>query len=130
MNAVAKDILTPHVVCVTEDMALHTVAQLFGHEAITGAPVVNERGQVVGIISQSDLVTHDLTTPPEGRPAATVKDVMTPVVVTVEEETPIHEVALRMAQQGIHRVIVVDKAQQLRGIVTSMDVLWWVAAQG
>jgi CBS domain-containing protein len=105
--------LQPHVVCVTEDMALHTVAQLFGHEAITGAPVVDERGQVVGIISQSDLVTHDPTTPPEGRPAATVKDVMTPGVVTVEEETPIHEVALRMAQQGIHRVLVVDKAQQL-----------------
>jgi CBS domain-containing protein len=50
---------------------------------------LDERGQVVGIISQSDLVTHDLTTPPEGRPAATVKDVMTLVVVTVEEETPI-----------------------------------------
>jgi CBS domain-containing protein len=130
MNAVAKDILTPHVVCVREDMEVRTAAQLLGHEAITGAPVVDERGQVVGIISQSDLVTHDLTTPPEGRPAATVKDVMTPGAVTVEEETPLYEVALRMAQQGIHRVLVVDKAQQLRGIVTSMDILWWVAAQG
>ncbi len=75
-------------------------------------------------------MTHGLTQPPEGRPAATVKDVMTPGAVTVEEETPLHEVALRMAQQGIHRVIVVDKAQQLRGIVTSMNILWWVAAQG
>ncbi len=37
MNAVAKDILQPHVVCVTEDMALHTAAQLLGTEAITGA---------------------------------------------------------------------------------------------
>jgi CBS-domain-containing membrane protein len=130
MNAVAKDILNPHVVCMTEDMDLRAVAQLFRDEAITGAPVVDERGHVVGIISQSDLMAHDLTRPPEGLQAATVKDVMTPEVVTVEEETPIHEVAARMAQQGIHRVIVVDKAQQLRGIVTSMDVLWWVAAQG
>ena len=85
---------------------------------------------MVGLISQSDLVTRDLTAPPDARPAATVKDVMTPVVVTVEEDTPIPAVALRMAPQGIHRVIVVDKTQQLRGIVTSMDVLWWVAAQG
>ena len=52
------------------------------------------------------------------------------IVVTVEEDTPIPAVALHMAQQGIHRVIVVDKQGQLRGIVTSMDVLWWVAAQG
>jgi CBS domain-containing protein len=134
MNAVAKDILTPHVVSVTEDMELRTVAQLFEDEAITGAPVVDEQGHVVGVISRSDLVAHDLTTPrgvpPEVLAAATVKDVMTPLVVTVEEDTPIPEVAARMAQQGIHRVIVVDKAQQLRGIVTSMDVLWWVAAQG
>jgi predicted transcriptional regulator len=130
MNAVAKDILNSDVVCVREDMELRSVAQLLGNEAITGAPVVNDRGQVVGIISQSDLVTHDLTTPADARPAATVKDVMTPGVVTVEEDTPIPAVALRMAQQGIHRVIVVDQRRQLRGIVTSMDVLWWVAAQG
>jgi CBS domain-containing protein len=130
MNAVAKDILTPHVACVTEDMAVRTAAQLLRTEAITGAPVVDERGQVVGIISQSDLVSHGLTAPPDERLVVTVKDVMTPRVVTVEEETPLHEVALRMVQQGIHRVLVVDKAQQLRGIVTSMDILWWVAAQG
>jgi CBS domain-containing protein len=130
MDGVAKDILNPDVVCVTEDMEVRTVAQRLGNEGITGAPGVDARGQVVGIISQSDLMTHDLTAPPDARPAATVKDVMTPVVVTVEEDTPIPAVALRMAQQGIHRVIVVDKTQQLRGIVTPMDVLWWVAAQG
>jgi CBS domain-containing protein len=47
--------------------------------------------------------------------------------VTVEEDTPIREVAPRMAKFGIHRLIVVDEDQQLRGIVTSMDVLRWVA---
>ena len=75
-------------------------------------------------------MTHDLTTLADARPAATVKDVMTSVVVTVEEDTPIPAVALRMAQQSIHRVIVVDKRQPLRGLVTSMEVLWWIAAQG
>jgi CBS domain-containing protein len=130
MDGVAKDILNPHVVCVTEDMEWRRAAELLKDEAITGAPVVDHQGQVVGIISQSDLITHDLTRPADARPAATVKDVMTATVVTVEEDTPIPAVALRMAQQGIHRVIVVDKQRQLRGIVTSMDVLWWVAAQG
>jgi predicted transcriptional regulator len=130
MDGVAKDILSPHVVGVPGDMEWRTVAQLLGDEAMTGAPVVDHQGQVVGIISQSDLVTHDLTTLADARPAATVKDVMTSVVVTVEEDTPIPAVALRMAQQSIHRVIVVDKRQPLRGLVTSMDVLWWIAAQG
>jgi CBS domain-containing protein len=130
MDGMAKDLLHPHVVCVTKDMAVHAVAQLLRDEAITGAPVVDDQGQVVGIISQSDLVSQDLTRPADVGPAVTAKEIMTPGVVTVEEDTPIPAVALHMAQQGIHRVIVVDKQGQLRGIVTSMDVLWWVAAQG
>ena len=70
-----------------------------------------------------------LTPSPEGLPATTVKDIMTPVAVTIGEETPLNEVALCMAQHGIHRVVVVNHAQQVRGIVTSMDIVWWVAAQ-
>jgi CBS domain-containing protein len=64
----------------------------------------------------------------EELPTDTVRDVMTPFLVTVEEDTPIPAVAGRMAKFGIHRLIVVDKDQQIRGIVTSIDVLRWVAA--
>jgi CBS domain-containing protein len=129
MHATAKDVLTPDVVRVTEDMEVRAVARLLGHEAITGAPVVDGEGRVVGVISQRDLLDHTLTPSPEGLPATTVKDIMTPVAVTVGEETPLNQVALRMAQHGIHQVVVVDHAQQVRGIVTSMDIVWWVAAQ-
>jgi predicted transcriptional regulator len=129
MNTTAKDVMTSDVVRVTEDMEVRAVAQLFGNEAITGAPVTDEEGHVVGVISQSDLLAHTLTPSPEALPATTVKDIMTPVAVTVEEETPLAEVAARMAQHGIHRVVVVDHTQQVQGIVTSMDIVWWVAAQ-
>jgi CBS domain-containing protein len=129
MHATAKDVLTTDVVRVTEDMGVRAVAQLFGNEAITGAPVIGEGGRVIGVISQRDLLAHTLTSSPEASPATTVKDIMTPVAVTVEEETPLAEVAARMAQHGIHRVVVVDHAQQVRGIVSSMDIVWWVAAQ-
>ncbi len=129
MQATAKDVLTPDVVRVTEDMEVHAVARLLGHEAITGAPVVDEEGHVVGVISQRDLLDHILTPFPEGLTATTVRDIMTPVAVTVGEDTPLADVAARMAQHGIHRVVVVDKAQRVRGIVTSMDIVWWVATQ-
>ena len=129
MDATAKDVLTPNVVRVTADMEVGAVAQLFGNEAITGAPVVDGEGRVVGVISQSDLLGHVLTPAPAGRPPTTVRDIMTPMAVTVEEETPLDEVAARMAQYGIHRVVVVDQAQRVRGIVTSMDLVLWVAAQ-
>jgi CBS domain-containing protein len=135
-------------------MDLREVAKIFVEEGITGAPVVDDMGHPIGVISQTDLVAHDLTTereltveapfyrrphddvlqPSRGFqieevPADTVQDVMTPFLVTVEETTPIRELAARMAKFGIHRLIVVDDDQQVSGIVTSMDILRWVAEE-
>jgi CBS domain-containing protein len=154
MKGVAKDIMNPQVVTVTDTTDLREVANILVEEGISGAPVVDEMGNLVGVVSQSDLVEHDLSVQPEltveapfyrrpfddslqprrglridELPTDTVKDVMTSFLVTVEEETPIPEVASRMAKFGIHRLIVVDADQQIRGIVTSMDVLRWVAVQ-
>jgi CBS domain-containing protein len=154
VKGVAKDIINPQVITVTDTMDLREVAKVLVEEGITGAPVVDEMGNLVGVISQSDLVEYDLSVeheltveapfyrhpfddalqPQRGfqieeLPADTVKDVMTPFLVTVEEDTPIREVASRMSKFAIHRLIVVDADQQIRGIVTSLDVLRWVAAQ-
>jgi CBS domain-containing protein len=152
MKGVAKDIMNPNVVTVTDTMDLREAAKIFVEEEISGAPVVNELGHLLGVISQSDLVEYELATEREltveapfyrrpydealhpsrgfqieALPADTIKDVMTPFLITVEEDTSIHEVAARMVEFGIHRLIVVDEDQQIRGIVTSMDVLRWVA---
>lgn len=154
MKRVARDIMNPKVIMIASTMDLREVAKIFVEEGITGAPVVDDMGHPIGVISQTDLVEHDLTTereltveapfyrrpyddvlhPSRGFqieevPADTVQDVMTPFLVTVEENTPIREVAARMAKFGIHRLIVVDDDQQVSGIVTSMDVLRWVAEE-
>jgi CBS domain-containing protein len=154
MKGIAKDIMNPNVVTVMETMDLREAAKIFVEERISGAPVIDEMGNLVGVISQSDLVEYELSTERElteeapfyRRPyddaihpsrgfqieqlsADKVKDVMTPYLITIKEDTPIREVAARMAQCGIHRVIVVDEDQQIRGIVTSLDVLRWVAEE-
>jgi CBS domain-containing protein len=154
MTGIARDIMNPQVITVIDSMDLREAAKILVEEGITGAPVVDEMGNLVGVISQSDLVEYDLSVeheltveapfyrrpfddalqPQHGfqideLPADSVKDVMTPHLVTVEEDTPIREVAARMVNSGIHRLIVVDIDQQIRGIVTSLDVLRWVAAQ-
>lgn len=154
MKRLARDIMNAQVITVADTMDLREVARIFVEEGITGAPVVDELGHPLGVISQTDLVEYDLTTEREltveapfyRRPyddalhpnrgfqieevtADTVKDVMTPFLVTVEEDTPIREVATRMAKFGIHRLIVVDADQQVSGIVTSMDILRWVAEE-
>jgi CBS-domain-containing membrane protein len=60
MKLAAKDIMNPHVVSVTDTMDLREVAKIFMEEGITGAPVVDEMGHLVGVISQSDLVEYEL----------------------------------------------------------------------
>jgi predicted transcriptional regulator len=152
MKRTVKDIMNPRVVTVTDTMVLREAAQILVEEGITGAPVVDDLGTLVGVISQSDLVEHavataheltieapfyrrpydDVIRPDRSLPLAErstelVKDVMTPFLVTVAEDIPIQEVAARMAKCGIHRLIVVDADQDICGIVTSMDVLQWVA---
>ena len=152
MKRVAKDIMNPNVVTVTDTLDLREAARILVEEGIGGAPVVDDLGNLLGVISQSDLVEYELTTEREltveapfyrrpyddalhpsrgfqieGLPADRVKDVMTPFLITIEEDTSVHEVAARMAKFGIHRLIVVDDDQQIRGIATSMDVLEWVA---
>ena len=155
MKRVAKDIMNPQVVTVRSTMDLREAAKIFVEEGITGAPVVDDLDHLVGVISQTDLVEYNLATereltveapfyrrpfdealhPQRGfqveeLPADTVEDVMTPFLLTVEEDTPIREVAARMANFAIHRLIVVDQEEEIRGIVTSLDVLRWVAEGG
>lgn len=154
VKRVAKDIMNSNVVTVTNTMDLREAAKIFVEERISGAPVIDELGTLVGVLSQSDLVEYELATEREltveapfyRRPyddalhssrgfqleelsADTVKDVMTPYLITIQKDTAIREVAARMAECGIHRVIVVDEDQQIRGIVTSLDVLRWVAEE-
>jgi CBS domain-containing protein len=152
MKRVAKDIMNPRVITMSNTMSLREVANIFMHEGITGAPVLDELGHLVGVISRTDLVAYELaeeqeiTAEPsfyhrpfdhvpafragfskqEPRPD-TVQDAMTSMLITVEEETPIPDVAARMVQSRIHRLLVVDTDEQLQGIITSLDVLRWVA---
>jgi predicted transcriptional regulator len=155
MKRVTKDIMNPTVVTVTSSMDLREAAKVLVEEGITGAPVVDELGNLVGVLSQTDLVEYEATTEREitveapfyrrpydealdprrgfqieALPADTVKDVMTPFVMTIEEKTPIREVAARMAKFSVHRLIVVDADGGIRGIVTSLDVLRWLAKEG
>ena len=60
VTGLAKDIMNPQVITVTDTMDLREVAKILVEERLTGAPVVDEMGTLVGVISQSDLVEYDL----------------------------------------------------------------------
>ncbi len=143
----ASDVMSKEVICVAEDMDLRELTRLFLDRGITGAPVLNRGGDLVGVISQHDLLFYSLTRGDElvmdsdfyqsvrvdGRRLPTgfqvedsnsgrVSDVMTPVVHAVSERTPVDRVAHLMTRKHIHRVIV-TQGKKVAGIISAVDLL-------
>ncbi|MBI4376862.1 MAG: CBS domain-containing protein [Elusimicrobia bacterium] len=137
----AKDIMRKHVITVTEKMTLQEVARLFTDKNISGAAVVSREGNVIGVVSQTDLVRYDREKSAEKTPVfhkeaeefnrgfqvenpdyTRVEQVMTPWAISFEEKTPIEELAAEMLNKRIHRVFITREGR-LCGIVTSMDMI-------
>jgi CBS domain-containing protein len=128
----ASDIMSTQVVTVTPATPVSEFARICAEDNISGAPVVAPDGAVVGIVSRTDLVQNLLDrgrrfgarkdAPAWDMEGREVQDIMNPDVLTVAPDTPVSEIAERMAEDRIHRVLVMKK-DKLVGIVTSIDIL-------
>lgn len=82
---------------------------------ITGAPVIDEAGRAVGMLSLRDLV--------DAPPTATARDRMTGPIVVVRGTSSIGEAGRLMADTGYHRLVVVDENEAAVGLVSALDVV-------
>lgn len=141
----AEDIMIRDVLTISPEDGIEKVAKILVETGISGLPVVNEDGKVVGIITEGDLVYQQkkLNIPaylnfldilvPLGREefledlkkmtAFKVEDLMTKDVIMVGEKTNITEIATLMVENKINRVPVVDQEQRLLGIITRHDII-------
>lgn len=135
------DIMNREIVVATPEMSARELAQLLSTHMISGTPVVDSAGRLVGVVSASDLISLQasqgqsetsgyhrdlwLEAQPGGRDldeSVTVGDLMSHHVFQLEESTPIEEAVDLMLDWYIHRVIVTRKGK-LMGVVTTMDLL-------
>jgi|SRR5688572_18370319 predicted transcriptional regulator len=148
-----QDVMNPDIMTVADDMTTDELVQFLNEREISGAPVVDNQGHLVGVVSMTDVGRH-LAEPAdfaerhsefyrdsgeemsledlgqrfvEDR-TVTVRDVMTPVVHQVTATAPVAQAARMMVDQHIHRLVVTQGAQPV-GIITSMDLLRVVAEQ-
>jgi len=143
----AHQIMTRNVITVTPHTTIQDAANIMLRGHISGLPVVDDAGQLVGIVSESDFLRRSeigtgrkrakwlefLLGP--GRAAADfvrergrkVEDVMTQNPVTVDEETELEELVRLMEKNGIKRLPVI-RSGQLVGIVTRSNLLHAVAS--
>jgi CBS domain-containing protein len=126
------------ILSVGESLTLPELSAFLAEHQITGAPVVDASGSFVGVVSVTDIAEAEAATAdwePGDRVAPgergglhvegggrQVRDIMTPTVYTVSEETPVSELARTMIAGRVHRLFVTRRGR-IVGIVTSLDLL-------
>lgn len=133
-----QDLMTRDVTTVTPATSLRDAAVLLARIGISGVPVVSATGEVVGVLSEADIVVKAGGEVPRNRllgwllepglgledkiKAETVDDAMTAPPVTISAKRPIHEAARLMVAENVNRLPVVEKGK-LVGIVTRADIV-------
>jgi len=116
-----KDIMTSAVYTVDADASTEEAAWGLTRRHIGGAPARDAAGNLVGVLSSSDLVNPEPAQWIKGE--ATVGDVMNPDVISLYADDPAMAAVTEMARRRIHRIVVLDADGKLAGIVTPMDVV-------
>jgi CBS-domain-containing membrane protein len=139
----AADLMSRDVVAIPKYMSLRTAAWLLEQARVSGAPVIDNHGACVGVLSASDFMRRaqegaperpadclccDWQMPPLNElPVEAVSGYMTDDPVTAPATATLRELARRMLDAHIHRVIIVDEDRRPVGVVSSTDVLAAVA---
>ncbi|MGH9834663.1 MAG: CBS domain-containing protein [Blastocatellia bacterium] len=124
MTLHASDVMIKDVITVSDSTPLKDVTKMFSERKITGAPVVNANGELVGVISETDIIrkTNNLG----AWSPSTAGQIMTKPAVTVAPDETLQRVSEMMYNRRIHRVVVAE-GTQIKGILTTMDILRAIA---
>lgn len=141
----AADIMTRDVITVTPETSLRELAQIFSQKRINGVPVVDDDGNVLGVVCESDLVNQnkplhiptvfvilDSVIPLENPwrlerdfkrlAATTVGEIYSRPAITVGPETDVSEVARLMSDRKIYTIPVLQHGK-LVGVIGKVDII-------
>jgi CBS domain-containing protein len=119
------DMMTAHPLVLADDLSALDAARLLESSQVSGAPVVDRDGDLVGVMSQSDLV-HAFTAASlmDAWPGLMVRDLMTAPAITIRGGLPADEAARCMEAQRVHRLVVVaDDGRTPIGILSQTDLV-------
>lgn len=145
-NKTAKDIMTMDVIVANKSDSIADVAQLLMKEKIGGVPVVSEDREVVGIISETDIMKKEkyveapqvlnllqgliflsdfkqMEEDMKRVAAYKVEELMSTDIITVHENDTFDDVANVMIKKSVNRVPVVDNDNKLKGIICRYDII-------
>jgi len=151
MSVIARDIMTPSIKAVAQDWTMQELARFLTDNEISGSPVCDEQERIIGIVTlkdiaefswnQTDSSTEQQLTDEERREAkrlrqlfmeglaqmpVEVRDIMTPIVMSVDEQTFVQDIAETMMEEHLHRIFVTREGT-ITGIITTYDMLKLIA---
>jgi len=148
LEMTAADLMSRDLITISRHMTLHGAAHRLSQSHVSGAPVVDDDGRCVGVLSATDLVRWlDVGCPQPGRsgcqkgeyhspwqmpeaevlPDDEVSCHMTTDVVTASDKAGIGDLARLMVDAQIHRIVILDSNGRPAGLVTGTDILAAVA---
>jgi CBS domain-containing protein len=145
--ATAAELMSPNPVSLRADATVREAIALFTDRGFGAAPVIDDAGRPIGVLSRTDVLFHERERPmrPASLDAADwdvfpvgaqrdgfgleivdptpVRDMMTPIVFTVGLDTPTERVVEQMIALKVHHLFVVDDEQTLVGVISPLDVV-------
>jgi CBS domain-containing protein len=144
LRLLARDIMTSPVITARPETTIRDLAALMTTHHISGVPIVTAEHELVGIVTEGDLLYKEVLPRPHEPPAVVRRlplrsvieaqeharkaegtrayEIMTSPVLTVTETATVHEIAHVMVTNGINRVVVL-RAGRVVGIVSRADIL-------
>lgn len=145
------DIMSSNVLTVSEGWSIRRLSQFLIQHKISGAPVVNAKDVLLGVVTQSDIIRFESSEPSEqevkkiigqscgtfgsaveeseirriqdkANEYCTVNSIMTPSVLSVDINSSLTRVYRTMVKEDIHRMFVTEKGL-LTGVISAMDIL-------
>lgn len=122
----ALDLMTTNPISVRDSALVGDAVVLLTRKGFHAAPVIDQRGRPVGVLSYTDVLVHErarLEAGNSGPDEAQVRDLMTPAVFSVPADAPAGRVVGEMVALNVHQLYVVDPVNVLVGVITPLDVL-------
>lgn len=148
----AKDIMTSEVITAPTSMSVRELARILFEKKISGVPVLEKNGKLIGVVTESDLIDRAkkvhiptvmalfdsfvfLENPDrleedlKKMSAATVGDICSRKLVTVQADTRLDEVATIMAEKNVHTLPVLDEKGNIAGVIGKSDIIRTIAQE-
>lgn len=147
MTVLAFEIMTPSIKAVPQSWTMDRLARFLTDNEITGSPVTDDQGDIVGIVTLKDITEFRWNTQRSdnaaplsadeeaearrlrmvifeemGKVPVEVRDIMTPSILSVDEQTPVRDIADIMMREHLHRIFV-TREKKITGIITTYDML-------